>query len=101
MTAFDAIAKTLLLGSVAFEGQLNEKGERVIYLVDRVADWLSEGHTEHLQRESAADLQQRDGAGEFLGGDDYPAFRMLTGDAIRVLSALAAAPRRVKRLNLV
>jgi hypothetical protein len=27
--AFDCIAKTLPLGTVAFEGQLNEKGERV------------------------------------------------------------------------
>jgi hypothetical protein len=38
--AFDAIAATLPLGSVAFEGQPNEKGERVIYLDDRMADRL-------------------------------------------------------------
>jgi hypothetical protein len=39
--AFDAIANTLPLGTVAFEGQPNEKGERVIFLDDREADKLA------------------------------------------------------------
>jgi hypothetical protein len=30
--AFDAIAKTLPLGSVGYENKLNEKGERLIWL---------------------------------------------------------------------
>ena len=30
--AFDAIAKTLLLGSVDYEDKVNEKGERLIWL---------------------------------------------------------------------
>jgi hypothetical protein len=30
--AFDAIAKTLALGSVGFENKVNEKGERLIWL---------------------------------------------------------------------
>jgi hypothetical protein len=38
--AFDAIAKTLPLGSVAFEGQPNESGERIIFLDDRMTDRL-------------------------------------------------------------
>jgi hypothetical protein len=38
--AFGCIAKTLPLGTVAFEGQLDEKGERVIYLDDGAADRL-------------------------------------------------------------
>jgi hypothetical protein len=29
--AFDAIAKTLLLGSVGFENKVNQKGERLIW----------------------------------------------------------------------
>ena len=38
--AFDAIAATLLLGSVGFEGQASEKGERLIWLDASVADRL-------------------------------------------------------------
>jgi hypothetical protein len=30
--AFDAIAETMPVGSVAYEGQTNEKGERLIWL---------------------------------------------------------------------
>jgi hypothetical protein len=67
--AFDASAKTLPLGSVAFEGQLTEKGERVTYLDDRVADRLGvkrqrgEGYSEairltDLARKSANRPQQ-------------------------------------------
>jgi hypothetical protein len=39
--AFDAGAKTLPLGTVAFEGQPNEKGERVIFPDDWQADKLA------------------------------------------------------------
>jgi hypothetical protein len=38
--AFDAIAKTLPLGSVGFENATNEKGERLIWLDRAVVDRL-------------------------------------------------------------
>jgi hypothetical protein len=38
--AFDAIAKTLALGSVGYENKVNEKGERLIWLDPRVVDRL-------------------------------------------------------------
>ena len=38
--AFDAIAKTLPLGSVGFENKTNEKGERLIWLDRAVVDRL-------------------------------------------------------------
>jgi hypothetical protein len=38
--AFEAVAKTLPLGSVAFEGEPNENGERIIYLDDCMSDRL-------------------------------------------------------------
>jgi hypothetical protein len=38
--AFDAIATTLALGSVAYEAEANERGERLIWLEDAMADRL-------------------------------------------------------------
>ena len=38
--AFDAICATLPLGSVAVEPEANERGERVIWLEDAMADRL-------------------------------------------------------------
>jgi hypothetical protein len=38
--AFDAIAKTLALGSVGFENATNEKGERLIWLEPSMVDRL-------------------------------------------------------------
>jgi hypothetical protein len=38
--AFEAIAKTLALGSVGFENATNEKGERLIWLDPDVVDRL-------------------------------------------------------------
>jgi hypothetical protein len=38
--AFDAITKTLALGSVGFENKVNEKGERLIWLDRAVVDRL-------------------------------------------------------------
>jgi hypothetical protein len=38
--AFDAVAKTLPLGSVGYENKLNEKGERLIWLDPGVVDRL-------------------------------------------------------------
>jgi hypothetical protein len=38
--AFDAIAKTLPLGSVGYENKVNEKGERLIWLDRAVVDRL-------------------------------------------------------------
>jgi hypothetical protein len=38
--AFDAIAATRALGSVAYEAEANERGERLIWLEDAMADRL-------------------------------------------------------------
>jgi hypothetical protein len=38
--AFEAIAKTLPLGSVGYENKVNEKGERLIWLDPSVVDRL-------------------------------------------------------------
>ena len=38
--AFDAIASTIPIGSVGYEGQTNEKGERLIWLDPGVVDRL-------------------------------------------------------------
>jgi hypothetical protein len=38
--AFEAIAKTLPLGSVGYENEFNEKGERLIWLEPNVIDRL-------------------------------------------------------------
>jgi hypothetical protein len=38
--AFDAIAKTLALGSVGYENKANEKGERLVWLDRAVVDRL-------------------------------------------------------------
>jgi hypothetical protein len=39
--AFEAIAWTLPLGSVAYESEADERGERLIWLEDAMADRLS------------------------------------------------------------
>jgi hypothetical protein len=38
--AFEAIARTLALGSVGYENQINERGERLIWLEPNVVDRL-------------------------------------------------------------
>ena len=38
--AFDAIAATLVLGSVGFENAVNERGERLIWLAPNVVNRL-------------------------------------------------------------
>jgi hypothetical protein len=38
--AFDAIAKTLPLGSVSFENKTNTRGERYVWLEPKVVDRL-------------------------------------------------------------
>jgi hypothetical protein len=38
--AFEAIARTLPLGSVGYEVEANERGERLIWLEDAMADRL-------------------------------------------------------------
>lgn len=40
VAAFEAIARTLPLGSVAYEGEPNERGERLIWLEAAMADRL-------------------------------------------------------------
>jgi hypothetical protein len=40
-TAFEAIAKTLPLGSVGYENAVNEKGERLIWIERRMLDKLN------------------------------------------------------------
>ena len=39
-SAFEAIAATLPLGSVGYENEVNEKGERLIWLAPNVVDRL-------------------------------------------------------------
>jgi hypothetical protein len=39
--AFEAIAKTILLGSVAVEPEVNERGEKLVWLNRTVADRLA------------------------------------------------------------
>jgi hypothetical protein len=39
--AYDAICATLALGSLGFENATNERGERLIWLEDAMADRLS------------------------------------------------------------
>ena len=38
--AFEAIARTLPLGSVGYEAEANERGERLIWIEDAMADLL-------------------------------------------------------------
>jgi hypothetical protein len=38
--AFEAIARTLPLGSVGYENETNERGERLVWLEDAMADRL-------------------------------------------------------------
>ena len=63
--AFEAIAKTLPLGSVGYENKTNERGERLIWLDRAVVGRLSQGHA----RPGRA-LQRRDhqaGEGDLIG----------------------------------
>jgi hypothetical protein len=39
--AFEAIARTLPLGSVGYENEVNERGKRDVWLEDAMADWLA------------------------------------------------------------
>jgi hypothetical protein len=39
--AFDAIARTLPLGSIGFEAEANERGEKLVWLEDAMADRLA------------------------------------------------------------
>jgi hypothetical protein len=54
--AFEAIARTLPLGSVGYESEPNERGERLIWLEDAMADRLgamrgpSESYSEVMLR---------------------------------------------------
>jgi hypothetical protein len=58
--AFDAIAKTLPLGSVGYENATNEKGERLIWLDRAIVDRLramrgpGESYTDVILRLAAA-----------------------------------------------
>ena len=59
--AFDAIAKTLPLGSVGYENKLNEKGERLIWLDRAVVDRLRalRGPGESYSDVSSCDWRRR------------------------------------------
>jgi hypothetical protein len=43
--AFEAIAKTLPLGSMGYEAEPNERGERLIWLADRLAAMRGPGES--------------------------------------------------------
>jgi|SRR5580704_2487465 hypothetical protein len=63
--AFEAIAKTLPLGSVGYENKTNERGERLIWLDRAVVGRLSQGHAR-----PGRELQRRDhqaGEGDLIG----------------------------------
>ena len=55
--AFDAIAATLVLGSVGFENAVNERGERLIWLAPNVVNRLK------AMRGPGVELQRCDPAG--------------------------------------
>jgi hypothetical protein len=61
--AFEAIARTLPLGSVGYEAEPNEQGERLIWLEDAMADRLS---AMRGRGESYSDVIMRLAAGERL-----------------------------------
>jgi hypothetical protein len=54
--AFEAIARTMPLGTVGYEAEANERGERLIWIEDAMADRLSamrgpgEGYSEAILR---------------------------------------------------
>ena len=54
--AFEAIAKTLPLGSVGYENEVDEKGERYVWLPPNVAGLPWQCHT-------TLSLHERDGSG--------------------------------------
>jgi hypothetical protein len=54
--AFDAITATLPLGSVGYENEVNERGERYVWLAPNVVDRL------RAQRRPWRELQRRDPA---------------------------------------
>ena len=62
--AFDAIAATMLFGSVNYEAHTNAKGERLIWLDVRVADRLAaqrgpgESYSEVIIRLAAGETQR-------------------------------------------
>jgi hypothetical protein len=61
--AFDAIAKTLALGSTGYENKTNEKGERLVWLDRSVVDRLralrgpGESYSDVILRLAAEGLQ--------------------------------------------
>jgi hypothetical protein len=63
--AFEAIARTLPLGSVAVEADPNERGERLIWLEDAMVDRLAalrgpgEDYSDVILRLTAADSTER------------------------------------------
>jgi hypothetical protein len=60
--AYNAIAATMLFGSVNYEAQINAKGERLIWLDVRVVDRLAalrgpgESYSDMIIRLAAADV---------------------------------------------
>jgi len=54
--AFEAIARTLPLGSIGYENQINERGERLIWLDRAVLDRFT---AMRRRRESYAELKLR------------------------------------------
>jgi hypothetical protein len=63
--AFDAIAKTPPLGTVAFEAKVTAEGERALYFDDREADRLS---TMLREGESYSDVIVRLAESRGIGG---------------------------------
>jgi hypothetical protein len=63
--AFEAIARTLPLGSVGYEAEANERSERLVWLAPAVVDKLAamrgpgESYSDVILRLSAADKPKR------------------------------------------
>jgi hypothetical protein len=66
LAAFDAVAATLPLGSVAYEAQLDAQGQRFIWLEARVIDKLT------ALRGPWRELQRRDFAAGRDRGEEMP-----------------------------
>jgi hypothetical protein len=60
--AFEAIARTLPLGSVGYENEVNERGERYVWLEPTVVNRL------RAMRRGGRELQRRDHADRGAGG---------------------------------
>jgi hypothetical protein len=86
--AFEAIAATLPLGSVGYEAEANERGERLIWIEDAMTDRLGamRGPGESYKRRHPA-------AGRDRGGEDMRAIARLCLVVVVALATMLAYAR--------